>query len=112
MLQGAGAGMVLRVVVNGGVRQQPVLSVEQGGPGLVQDVRPAALREDEPGAGQDAEDDHDGGREQPLEQVEPVAHQAQGLAAFDLPGEGRVIRKAEMSRKMSTPPETRPSHTW
>ena len=44
-------------------------------------------RQDQPGAGQDAEDDHNDGGQQPLEQVEPVAQQPQRLAAFDLAGE-------------------------
>ena len=79
--------MVLGVVVHGAVRQEPVLPVQQGRPGLFKDVGPAALRQDGPGAGEDAEDHHDDGGQQALEQMQPVAQQPQRRAAFDLPRE-------------------------
>ena len=79
--------MVLGVVVHGAVRQEPVLPVQQGGPGLFKDVGPAALRQDGPGAGEDAENHHDDGGQQALEQMQPVAEQPQRRAAFDFPRE-------------------------
>ena len=102
--QRAGSGVVLGVVVHGGVGEQPVLPVQQGRPGLVQHLRPAALRQDQPRSGQHPKDDHDGGGQQPLEQVQPVAEEAEGPPASAFRTKDRVSRKAEMSRKMSTPP--------
>jgi hypothetical protein len=81
--------MVLGVVVHRGVGKQPVLAVKQRSPGLVQYFGPAALRQDQPGAGEHAEDDHDGGGQQPLEEVQPVRRQREGTSGLGLPDEGQ-----------------------
>jgi hypothetical protein len=88
VLERAGPGVVLRVVVHCAVGQQPVLPVEEGRPRLVEDVGPAALRQDQPGSGQHTENHDDGGRDQPLEEVQPVAHEAQRRALLHLADEG------------------------
>jgi hypothetical protein len=69
------------------VGEQPVLAVQQRRPGLVQHLWPAALRQDQPGAGKDAQDHHDGGGQQPLEQVQPVRQESERAPPFGFPDE-------------------------
>ena len=88
VLQGAGPRMVLRVVIHGRLRQLPVLPVEQRRPRLGQNVGPPALRDEGPRGGQDRQEDHDDGGQQPLENVQPVPQQFERFAVFELPREG------------------------
>ena len=105
MLQRAGRTVVRRQVVNGVVGQGPVLEIEQGRPGLSDEVLAGAGRQQCRRGGQHCQQDDGDGGQQPLEQVQPVAAQGQRTARF-LPC-GQRTRSAGRRRSAGRHPRPR-----